>query len=47
MTTNSIDPYSLLEPYNPWWSNPAWYKEDPLLQAFEDSILNKEPRLIV
>ncbi len=45
MTASSIDPYSLLEPYNPWWSNPAWYKEDPLLQAFEESILNKEPRL--
>ncbi|MEB3780846.1 MAG: AAA family ATPase [Desulfurococcales archaeon] len=45
MTTSSIDPYSLLEPYNPWWSNLAWYKEDPLLQAFEESILNKEPRL--
>jgi len=45
MTADSIDPYSLLEPYNPWWSNPAWYREDPLLQAFEDSILKREPRL--
>lgn len=45
MTTSSIDPYSLLEPYNPWWSNPEWYKEDPLLQVFDKSILNKEPRL--
>ena len=45
MTTSLIDPYSLLEPYNPWWSDPAWYKEDPLLRVFEESILNKEPRL--
>jgi predicted AAA+ superfamily ATPase len=45
VSKDSIDPYSLLAPYNPWWSDSKWYKEDPLLQVFEESILTKEPRL--
>ena len=40
-----VDPYSLLEPYNPWWSDADWHKRDPLMKAFDESILGKEPRL--
>ncbi len=43
--SSKIDPYSLLRPYNPWWTDPGWYKRDPLLQVFQESILGKEPRL--
>ena len=40
-----INPYSLLRSYNPWWSDVEWYKKDPLLKTFDESILGKEPRL--
>lgn len=35
----------LLEPYNPWWLDRDWDKKDPLIRAFEESILETEPRL--
>ena len=35
----------LLEPYNPWWRDRHWYKHDPLLRNFYNSILKREPRL--
>ena len=35
----------LLEPYNPWWRDRRWYKYDPLLQNFYNSMLRSEPRL--
>jgi len=35
----------LLEPYNPWWMNNEWDQKDPLLRAFENSILKDKPRL--
>ncbi|MCD6300643.1 MAG: ATP-binding protein [Staphylothermus sp.] len=40
-----LNPYSLLELYNPWWVDEEWYFKDPLLKAFDESILSKEPRL--
>lgn len=36
---------NLLQGYNPWWINKYWYKEDPLLQNFYNSMLKREPRL--
>jgi len=35
----------LLEPYNPWWMNNEWDQKDPLVRAFENSILKDKPRL--
>ncbi len=35
----------LLKQYNPWWVDQYWYKRDPLLQDFYNSILRREPRL--
>ncbi len=36
---------ALLEPYNPWWADRDWDRKDPLIRAFEESILEREPRL--
>lgn len=36
---------SILAPFNPWWSNPRWSRDDPLLSAVRKSILRKPPRL--
>ncbi len=35
----------LLEPYNPWWHDPNWYRYDPLITAYEESVLKRKPRL--
>jgi hypothetical protein len=35
----------LLEPYNSWWRDRRWYRHDPLLQNFYNSMLKREPRL--
>ncbi len=35
----------LLEPYNPWWHNPQWHRNDPLIKAYEESVLKRKPRL--
>ncbi len=35
----------LLKQYNPWWIDKYWYKRDPLLQNFYNSMLRREPRL--
>ena len=32
----------LLEPYNPWWKDRRWYKHDPLLQNFYNSMLRSD-----
>jgi len=35
----------LLTPFNPWWHDPEWIREDPLLQTVRKSVLRKPPRL--
>ncbi|RLG01620.1 MAG: ATP-binding protein [Thaumarchaeota archaeon] len=36
----------LLKSYNPWWNYPTrWFRKDPFIRSFDESILKKEPRL--
>lgn len=35
----------LLEPYNPWWFQPDWSQQNPLLNAVRESVLKTLPRL--
>lgn len=35
----------ILQGYNPWWRDRQWYKDDPLLKNFDNSMLKREPRL--